>query len=156
MQFGTDGFDLWVFHRQETEPRYLLLHTSQEKADKWFNGGRFWQILGGPIQENEDIGSALLRPLHERGLDAKGIWAAEHTYIIYNRRRSRMEMLPVFAAEVTAPLEIPLTWEHSEYGWYTLEECMQRIHFRGLREGLQWTRKYISDVSEPARELRIV
>ena len=156
MKLGTNGFDIWVFHKQKTEPEYLLLHTSQEKADKWFNGGRFWQILGGPVQEDEDIKEALLRPLQERGLEPKGIWAAEHSYIIYNLRRKRMEILPVFAAEVAAPAVIPLTWEHAEYGWYTAEECKKRLHFRGLHEGLHWTRVYVSEVDEPTQSLRVV
>ena len=113
MQLGTNGFDLWIFHKQKVEPEYLLLHTSQEKADKWFNGGRFWQILGGPIQADEGIESAVLRPLQECALQAKGVWAAEHTYIIYNRRRRRMEILPVFAAEVACPQEIQPTTRSS-------------------------------------------
>ena len=156
MQLGTNGFDLWVFHKQNTEPEYLLLYTSQEKADKWFNGGRFWQILGGPFQDGEEVGDSLVRPLQERGLEAKGIWAAEHTYIIYNSRRKRVEILPVFAAEIVSAKEIPLSWEHAEFGWYTAEECEKRIHFRGLKEGLKWTRNYISEVEAPAKELRIV
>ena len=35
MKLGTNGFDIWVFHKQKAEPEYLLLHISQEKADKW-------------------------------------------------------------------------------------------------------------------------
>jgi hypothetical protein len=127
MKLNTNTFDLWVYHKKDGIPKYLLLHTSQEKADKWFSGGRFWQI-----------------------------WAAEHTYIIYNPRRECLETIPVFAAEVEGPQDFPLTWEHSEYGWFTPEECYERIHFRGLKEGLQWTRKYISEPSEPAKELRIL
>jgi hypothetical protein len=39
-------FDLLLFYRGEAEPKYLLLHSSQEKTDKWFWGGRFWQVPG--------------------------------------------------------------------------------------------------------------
>lgn len=42
MKLRTDIFDLWVFRRDPDAVRYLLFHTSQEKADTWFNGGRFW------------------------------------------------------------------------------------------------------------------
>ena len=155
MQLGTNGFDIWVFSKQSDINKYLLLHTSQEKADKWFNGGRFWQILGGPFIEGEEVAASLRRPLEERGLEAMGIWAVEHTYIIFNSRRKRVEILPVFAAEIAQPLDIPLTWEHAEAGWYTAEECEKRIHFRGLKDGLKWTRTYVSEAGDPAPELRI-
>jgi hypothetical protein len=42
VKLRTDIFDLWVFRRDPDAVRYLLFHTSQEKADTWFNGGRFW------------------------------------------------------------------------------------------------------------------
>ncbi len=156
MKLNTDTFDLWVYYKKDGIPKYLLLHTSQEKADKWFRGGRFWQVPGKMIQDGETLKDALIRSLQVFRLEAKAIWAAEHTYIIYNPRRECLETIPVFAAEVEGPQDFPLTWEHSEYGWFTPEECYERIHFRGLKEGLQWTRKYISEPSEPAKELRIL
>ena len=156
MQIGTNGFDLWVFHKQHPEPAYLLLHTSQEKADKWFNGGRFWQILGGPVRENEDLEDALVRPLSERGLTPTGIWAVEHTYTFYNLRRRQIEILPVFAAQVPGPKAIPLSWEHSEFGWYSAAECMERLRFRGLKDGLRWAREYVTEVASPLPELRVL
>lgn len=156
MKLRTNLLDLWVFHRQQGVPEYLLLHTSQEKADRWFHGGRFWQIPGVFVQEDEDVAQALVRCLREIGLQATAIWAAEHTYIYYNPRRKNIEIIPVFAAEVPEPQPIPLTWEHAEYGWFTAKECEQRIHFRGLKEGLYWTRTYVSEADGPALELRIV
>jgi hypothetical protein len=46
MDLRTDAIDLWVFSKDADTSRYLLLQTSQEKADRWFGGGRFWQIPG--------------------------------------------------------------------------------------------------------------
>lgn len=46
MQIRSDAFDLWVFRRDADAVRYLVLQTSQEKADRWLNGGRFWRIPG--------------------------------------------------------------------------------------------------------------
>jgi ADP-ribose pyrophosphatase YjhB (NUDIX family) len=156
MELRTDLFDLWVYHRQNVEPEYFLLHTSQEKADKWFKGGRFWQILGGHVGEDEEIADALLRPLEEQGMVVEGIWAVEHSYIIYNLRRRGVELYPVFAARVVGPVDVELTWEHSEAGWFTADECYERVRFRGTREGLDWTRHYVSEVEEPLQELRVV
>jgi hypothetical protein len=88
-------------------------------------------------------------------LTIKSLWTVEHTYTIYNRRRQNLEIIPVFAAEVEGDGEIPLTWEHSECGWFTAQQCEARIHFRGLTDGLGWTREYIVEQANPAAEFRL-
>jgi hypothetical protein len=45
MELQPNVFDVWVFRRAPSgDVEDLLLHTSQLKADRWFNNGRFWQI----------------------------------------------------------------------------------------------------------------
>ena len=39
MKDACNVFDLWLFYRGEAEPRYLLLHTPQEKTDKCLSLG---------------------------------------------------------------------------------------------------------------------
>jgi hypothetical protein len=55
MELLTNAFDLWVFTRSGTESAYLLLRTSQQKADRFFGGGRFWQIPGAFLEERDEI-----------------------------------------------------------------------------------------------------
>ena len=99
LQFRTNAFDVWVFRRDPDAVRYLLLHTSQEKANRWFNGGRFWQVPGEFVAVNETIVEACRRCLAEFGITALSLWAVEHTYTIYNRRREDIELILVLAAE---------------------------------------------------------
>jgi hypothetical protein len=47
VQFNPAVYDLWVFRRSARGVEFLVLHTSQAKADRHFNGGRFWQIISG-------------------------------------------------------------------------------------------------------------
>jgi len=155
MQFRTNAFDIWVFRRDPDAVRYLVLHTSQEKADRWFNGGRFWQIPGGFVAEHESIVEASRRCLTEIGVTALSLWAVEHTYTIYNRRREDVELILVLAAEVRHVDGIALTWEHSEYRWATATECEELLSFRGLLEGLQWTRRYVSEATKSYPELKL-
>jgi ADP-ribose pyrophosphatase YjhB (NUDIX family) len=150
MKLRTDVFDLWVFRRDPDEPRYLILHTSQEKADKWFSGGRFWQIPGGFFDDDEQVVVALRRTLDEFDLVPKSLWVIEHTYTYYNRRRSNLEIISVFAAEVEDADGVPLTWEHSAYRWATASECAEALLFRGLLEGLEWSRKYVTSQAAPS------
>jgi hypothetical protein len=65
-----------------------------------------------------------------------------------------VEIATVFAAELASPQEPKLTWEHDQHGWFTAQECEDRLTFRGLRECLQWLRQYISEV-EPAEEFEL-
>ncbi len=43
--------------------------------------------------------------------------------------------------------------EHSEAGWFSFDECLDKVHFRGLKDGLVSAREYITGHAEPAREL---
>jgi len=156
MKLRTNVVDVWVFHLANGEPRYLLLHTSQEKADKWFGGSRFWQIPGGFLEEGEDIAAAAQEWLGEYGLVPSGIWAAEHVSCYYNIRRQNLELTPAFAARVDGPIDVELSWHHSEYGWFTAQECLERVYFRGLIEGLASVRQHVSEVDTPHGALRIL
>lgn len=155
VQFRTNAFDIWTFRRDPDAIRYLLLHTSQEKADRWFNGGRFWQIPCELIAENEALVEASRRCLAGFKISAQSVWAVEHTYTIYNRRREDIELILVLAAEVQHADNVTLTWEHSEYRWATAAECDEMLSFRGLLDGLQWTRRYITESPRPYPELKL-
>ena len=155
MELLTNAFDLWVFTRVSEEPAYLLLHTSQEKADRWFGGGRFWQIPGDLLAQDEDVLSVLERPLTELDLEAEAIWQVDYVYPIFNRRFGNLQLIPVFAAELVAEATPKLTWEHSGFAWCTATECRERLSFRPLLEGLDWTRHYISEQPEPRREFAL-
>lgn len=157
MELRTDTFDLWFFHRGGDEPRYLLVQTSQEKADRWFDGGRFWQTPPGDrSRQGESAADAIRRRAAALGLELRGAWAAEHAYVIWNRRHDALMLIPVFAAEVAEAKPIPLGWESSDQDWFTAAECGERLYFRGLEEGLRCVREYVSEVAEPAPMLRVV
>ena len=156
MRLNPAVYDLWVFRRGSQGAEYLVLRTSQAKADRHFNGGRFWQTLSGFFQNGESVPAAVERELAPHGLTARAVWAAEHTYTIYNRRFHEMQMISVFAVETdgTAPVQLD-PQAHSEYEWLPYEKALARVHFRGLKDGLRSTHDYIVGVDHPAPELRL-
>ncbi|NIR48797.1 NUDIX domain-containing protein [candidate division KSB1 bacterium] len=156
MKLNPNVFDLWVYHKAEGVPRYLLLYTSQEKADKWFNGARFWQIPSDFVEEEEEIETALQRVLKKCDLRARSLWAVEHAYTFYNRRFKEIQICTVYAAQVQKPSKPKLTASHSAFGWFPYQECIEKLNFRGLLEGLFWTKKYVTDAEREFTELRLV
>ena len=156
MQLNPTVFDLWVFRRRPLGVEFLVLRTSQAKADRHFSGGRFWQIPSGFFQDGESVAAAADRELAPYQLTAQAVWAAEHVYTIYNRRFQEIQIVSVFAVETEGTTAVRLDPEaHSEYEWLPYEVALGRVHFRGLKDGLRSTHEYITGVDEPARELRL-
>lgn len=153
MQLAVNVFDTWVFRRTPDGIRFLLLHASVEKADRFFNGGRFWQIPSDFVKDGEHITDAIARNLRSLGLKAQNIWAAEHAYTIYNRRFNEMQLIGVYAAEVAESVVRLNAAEHAEFQWLPAESCLNHVHFRGLKDGLRSVQEYITGVASPAREL---
>lgn len=46
--------------------------------------------------------------------------------------------------------------EHAEYVWLPYEECLSRVHYRGLKEGLRSVQDYVTGPVSAARELRLL
>jgi hypothetical protein len=153
MHLAANIFDVWVFRRRGTEVEFLLLYTSVEKAARYFNGGRFWQIPSNFVKDEESIVEAICRVLDSYGLRPKAIWAGEHAYLIYNRRFGQMQAIGVFAAEVDDAAVRLDPAEHSEFVWLSREESLDRVHYRGLKDGLRSVHEYVTGVKEPAQEL---
>jgi 8-oxo-dGTP pyrophosphatase MutT (NUDIX family) len=150
-------YDLWLFRRTGSGVEFLLLYTSRLKADRHFNGGRFWQIPSGCFEDGESVVAAVDRELMPYGLTARAVWAAEHTYTIYNRRFGEIQIISVFAVEIDSGGETVLLNpdEHSDYTWLTFGMACDRVHYRGLKDGLRLVDEYITGVTHPAPELRL-
>ncbi len=153
MQVSAGVFDVWTFRRDSDAIRFLLLYTSQIKADRYFNGGRFWQVPSDFVRDGESIGEAVARCVGLYGLQPDSIWAGEHAYVIYNRRFREMQLIGVYAAEVQDAKVLLRPQEHSDFGWYTMAECLERVHYRGLKDGLRSVNEYVTGVREAAPEL---
>ena len=153
MQLAANIFDVWVFRRRGREVEFLLLYTSVEKATRYFNGGRFWQIPSNLVKDGESITEAIRRVLEGYGLAPKAVWAGEHACLIYNRRFAEMQAIGVYAAEVEDAIVRLEPSEHSEFAWLSREKCLDRVHYRGLKDGLRSVHDYVTGIKAPAQEL---
>jgi ADP-ribose pyrophosphatase YjhB (NUDIX family) len=153
MNLAANVFDVWVFQRRPSGIVFLVMRTSEEKAKRHFNGARFWQIPSDFVNDGESITDAISRALDRHALRPKSIWAGEHAYLIYNRRFAEMQAIAVYAAEVDDGDVRLEPSAHSEYEWLPFETCLERVHYRGLKDGLRSVHEYITGVADPAREL---
>jgi 8-oxo-dGTP pyrophosphatase MutT (NUDIX family) len=157
MHLNPAVYDLWVYRPVSAGVEFLLLQTSQQKADRHFSGGRFWQIPSGVFESGESVPAAVDRELAPYGLSAREIWAAEHAYTIYNRRFHEIQIISVFAVAVDpAVTSVRLEPdEHSDYEWASYENALARVHYRGLKDGIRSVNEYVTGVAHPAPELRL-
>lgn len=66
-----------------------------------------------------------------------------------------MQVIGVHAAEVS-DAEVRLDPdEHAEYAWLPYENCLDRVHDRGLKDGLRSVQEYVTGPATPARGLRL-
>ena len=146
-------FDVWPFRRRASGVEYLLLQTSELKAERYFNGGRFWQIPSGVFRDDETVPAGIDRLLAEFALHADSIWAVEHVYTIYNRRFHEIQIISVYAAEVEDGEPQLNAEEHSVYRWVPYEAALDAVHYRGLRDGVRSVHEYVTGPASVAPEL---
>jgi hypothetical protein len=167
MQILANVAEMWVFSRTVDGPRYLLLEASQEKADAFFGGHRFWQVPGTSMRDGEATVDMLRRGLVEYGLDAVALWAVEHVSTIFNRRFDAIQIIPAFAAEVSglpeptptmspdSSLASSIGVEYGSYEWADTQRVEELLTFRALREGFTQLRWYITESPAPRGEFRL-
>jgi hypothetical protein len=148
--------EIWVFSRTKDGPRYLLLEASQEKADAFFGGNRFWQVPGTAMHDGEPTLDMLRRGVSEYGLEATSLWAVEHVSTIYNRRFDALQVIPAFAAEVVGLPGPELgPWEYGAFEWADAARVEVLLTFRALRDAFAHLRGYITEVESPRGEFRL-
>ena len=153
MDLNPRVFDVWAFRRSLSGVEYLLFQTSERKAERYFNGGRFWQIPSGVFRDGETVPAALDRVFSGYALQARSIWAAEHAYTIYNRRFHEIQIISVYAAELSGEDPQLNPEEHSTFDWLPYDAALAAVHFRGLKDGLRSVREYVTGPTAPAPEL---
>jgi hypothetical protein len=73
MKLSANVFDAWVFRKTDRRIECLLLYTSQQKADRYFNGGRFWQTHNKRLQRT--VVDKVPRHEGQRAAVEPGRWA---------------------------------------------------------------------------------
>jgi len=130
--------------KAEAVVQYLLLQRHPDKT----HSGSIWQTVVGSVRWGEErIEAARREVFEETGLTLlRGITAIGYAFSFpirlpkdqkswYAPGRTAIDNT-VFAAETVDSRPIRLCPEHQAYGWFTLEEALDKLHWEEEKEGL--------------------
>ncbi len=124
--------DCHVFRRTTAEPLFLLLKRAR---DRIYPG--IWQCVTGKIEPDEKPFTTALREVREEtGLDPEALWTVEQVNQYYEAGPDRMNLIPVFAAEVSASI-VTLSDEHIAYQWCDIQEAEQLLLWAQQKTGVR-------------------
>lgn len=130
--------DCHVFRRVEPEPLYLVLKRSSEKIY-----GGSWRMVGGKIADGEKAYETAIRELREEtGLTPLRFWTVNYINSFYEAAHDRVNVIPVFAAEVTSDT-VRLSEEHVGSAWLPFEAACEKLAWPAQKEGLRMIRDFI-------------
>jgi len=145
--------EVCIFRKSEGELQYLLL---QRAGDEELYPG-IWQIVTGSIKKNERAEKAAMRELEEEtGLKSRRFWTVPAMDSYFDTRNDAVQMVPIFAAEVDAALNVRLSHEHQRFEWLTYAAARDRIAWPGHRKAIEIVNEYIAGGKETARLLEIM
>ena len=113
--------------------KYLLL---KRRMDNKVHPG-IWQIVTGRIEENEKAFETALRELEEEtGLTTKRFFVLPKVTQFYTYKNDSINIIPLFLAEVEYK-DAVISDEHSESGWFEINEAIKKIHWVSQKENLR-------------------
>lgn len=132
--------EVCVFKFENKEPLYLMLRRS--RTDTLYPDA--WQIVTGSIETGETAVQGALRELQEEtGYIPVKFWAVPHVNTFYSAQYDTINHTVVFAAQVDPAVEIVLSQEHSQYGWYTVDHAKAKSVWPGQVHALDIIHDYI-------------
>ena len=132
--------EVCIFKLVTNEPRYLLLHRSEN--DLLYPG--IWQIVTGMLEGNEHAVTAALREVHEEtGLKPQRFWVVPYVDQFYSAANNTMNLSPIFALQVNGADEPRLSTEHQASEWLPYEQAESRLVWPGQKLGLKLLHEYV-------------
>jgi dATP pyrophosphohydrolase len=144
--------EICVFRVLDGESQYLLL---QRAADEDLYPG-IWQIVTGTIKQNESAIKAALRELDEEtGLFVKRCWTVPYVDSYFDLSKDGVQLVPVFAIEVDAKVELKLSREHQSFTWLKYPDAKEKLVWQGQRHALEVVQEFIVSGKNAAQLLEV-
>jgi dATP pyrophosphohydrolase len=96
-----------------------------------------YHCVHGKILPGEMAWETALREMSEEtGLSPVRFWVADFTSSFYEAAEDRMNLVPVFAAEVEKEL-VKIGQEHESYDWLSLEDAVEQVSWENHKRALR-------------------
>ncbi len=146
----TRVIDCWVFRRSAEGLLFLIMKRAPERI---YEG--IYHCVHGKIRPGEAAWQAALREMEEETeLRPVRLWIADGISAFYEAKEDRMNLVPVFAAEVTSETVIQGN-EHSGYEWLPLQEAVNRVAWQNHKNSLMSIARMMTEDFEEKKWLEI-
>lgn len=142
--------DCWIFRKSPDGLRFLIMKRASEKL---YAG--IYHCVHGKIQEGETAWQAAVREMREEtGLKPSRFWVLDGTSSFYEAKEDRMNMVPVFAAEVETDI-IRHSDEHCSVEWLSIEDAVNKVSWENHKKSLWTLFRMMSDEFKEKKWLEI-
>lgn len=132
--------EVCVFKKGDKHPLYLLLHRAG--GEKIYPN--IWQFITGSIEDNEKAMDAAVREvIEETSIKPTALWVVPYILSFYDAGADAINICPFFAAQVNENISVRLSDEHDDFGWFTLDEAIQKLVWHNQREGIRIVHDHI-------------
>lgn len=132
--------EVYVFRRKNHCREYLLLQRAQDEPLY----PNLWQIVTGTLLEKENAVRGAMRELEEEtNLTPFRLWNVPIVNSFYDAQHDVVQMVPIFAVEVSDNSEPVLSPEHQHYRWLLYSEASKLLAWPSQRWGLKIIDEFI-------------
>lgn len=127
--------------------QFLLLHRSENLMYE-----DDWRMIGGKIEPGESAVETAIRECQEEiSCRPSLMWAVPSANIFYEWEEDRINVAPVFAAEIKS--QPVLDREHDNFGWFKIDAAVSLVRFPEQKRLLQLIHDLLQNNDVPASSL---
>ncbi len=152
MQIKSNIIEAHIFRYRDDKMEFLLLKRSPGEI---YPG--LWQMVSGRIEQQETAVVAAIREVEEEtGLKPIAGWVVPRINSFYSPIDDSINFVPVFVFQVEGDRRVLLSEEHTEFGWFELDETLNKLSWDGQRKAAQLINEYYFRHQETLNFIKII
>ncbi len=151
MKIKSTLIEAHIFRRVNDEIEFLLMKRASNEIYP-----NIWQMVTGTNEDGEKAYETAIREIgEETSLVTKSVWIVPNVNSFYSASDNSINMVPVFAAEVSADSGVILSEEHSEYLWCSKEKAKKLFAWAGQRKSVEIIEEYFTNKKSLLKLIKI-
>jgi dihydroneopterin triphosphate diphosphatase len=147
MEIVSRMIQLHVFRKRNGETEYLVLQRAKDEPIY----PNLWQVITGMVEEGERAEDAALRELKEEvGIETGQLIVVPYIASFFSRPSDAVNLVPVFAVELSPDDDICLSDEHQNFAWLQYGAAINTLSLPSHKEGTRILKDYIIEGADSA------